>query len=320
MSKPITRSKPALLGRLGHRNNAARRPREDRILAGEELGRRQAARRHHEHDLHAAALGVERFGDARDIAGEDRREIGVDHRRVAASDELDQRRAFMADRDLGKAQRPRHRRDLALVLGIAIGVHEDDGQRAEAARLGCRQIAADRRKIGRPFDRSVAEHPLVDLDHVGIELLWLDDVERENFGARLIADFERVAKAARRHQQGPLALALEKRVGRHRRAHFHHANGARRDRLIRRKAKKIANGLHGRVAIGWIIGEELARMRGASRVAADDVGESAAPVDPEIPLGLRARALRREIYAALWSRYCFPYDRGEVWRNSRQTW
>ena len=52
----------------------------------------EAARRHHEHHARAGALDVELARDLPDVAGEDRREIGVDDRRVAAPDELDQRR------------------------------------------------------------------------------------------------------------------------------------------------------------------------------------------------------------------------------------
>ena len=143
-----------------------------------------------------------------------------------------------------------------------------------------RPIAA---RSGALLDRSVAEHALVDLDDVGVELLGLDDVAREYFGARLIADFERVAKAARRHQQRPLAFALQQRVGRDGRAHLHHADGAGGDRRARREAEMVADRLHGGVAIGGVFRQEFARVQPPSRVAADDVGERAAAIDPEIP-------------------------------------
>ena len=103
MSKPITRSKPALLPVSRHRDHAAGRPGEDRVLAGEQIGGGQPARRHHEHQPRAGALDVELSADARDVARQDRREIGVDDGGVAAPDQLDQRRAFVADRDLRKA-------------------------------------------------------------------------------------------------------------------------------------------------------------------------------------------------------------------------
>ncbi len=92
---------------LRHRHDAARRPRQNRVLAGEQFGGGQAARRHHEHHARAGPLGVERLRNARDVARENRREIGVDDGGVAAPDQLDQRRAFVADRNLGEAQRAR---------------------------------------------------------------------------------------------------------------------------------------------------------------------------------------------------------------------
>ena len=145
----------------------------------------EAARRHHEHQPRAGALDVERLRDTRrDVAREDRREIGVDDRGVAAPDQLDQRRALVADRDLGEADRAREPRDLPLVLGIAIGVHEDDRDaRRSLAPSRASERGAHGVEIGRLLDRPVGEHALVDLDDVGIELLRLDDVARRKFSA-----------------------------------------------------------------------------------------------------------------------------------------
>jgi hypothetical protein len=55
--------------------------------------------------------------DAVDVAREDGRQIGIDHRRVAAADELDQRRDLVADRDLGEAELARDVRQPRLVSG-----------------------------------------------------------------------------------------------------------------------------------------------------------------------------------------------------------
>ena len=96
---------------------------------------------------------------------------------------------------------------------------------------------------------------------LGIELLGLDDVAGEDFRARLVADLQRVAEAARRDQQRALALALEQRVGRDRRAHLDDADGAGRDWRARREAEEVADRLHGGVGIGGAFGQELARMQ-----------------------------------------------------------
>ena len=115
MSKPITRLKPALAPVRAIATTPPAGPGQDRVLAGEEVRRGEAARRHHEHDARARPLDVERARHMPDIAGEDRREIGVDHRRVAARNELDQRRAGMALRHLGEAEGAGDRADRLLV-------------------------------------------------------------------------------------------------------------------------------------------------------------------------------------------------------------
>src|SRR5690349_22359565 len=60
------------------------------------------------------------------ILSQDRREIGVDDGRIAASDELDQRRNFVADRDLAKAERARHFRQAGLVRSMYPSMHQED--------------------------------------------------------------------------------------------------------------------------------------------------------------------------------------------------
>ena len=142
-----------------------------------------------------------------------------------------------------------------LVLGIAIGVHEDDRDRVVAVRLGFRQIRAHGGEIGLGLDRSVGEHALGDFDDAGVELLGFDDVAREDLGPRLIPDLERIAKTLGRHQQRALAAPLEQRVCRNRRAHLDEADRVGRDRRAGREREEIADRLHGGVGIGRAFGQ-----------------------------------------------------------------
>ena len=135
--------------------------------------------------------------------------------------------------------------------------------RVEAFGLGARQVGADGVEVRRRLDRAVGEHALVDLDDAGIELLGLDDVARENFGPRLVADLQRVAKAARRHQQRALAAPLQQRVGRDGGAHLDEADRAGGDRVARREAEQIADRLHRGVGIGGAFRQQLAHMQRA---------------------------------------------------------
>ena len=144
----------------------------------------------------------------------------------------------MADRDLRESDSAREFADLALVLGIAIGVHEDDCDGVVALLPGARQVGADGVEVRRGFHRSVGEHALGDFDNAGIELLRLDDVAREDFRPRLVADLQRVAKAARRHQQRALAAPLQQRVGGDGGAHLDEADRIGGDRGAGREGKR----------------------------------------------------------------------------------
>ena len=122
--------------------------------------------------------------------------------------------------------------DLALVLGIAIGVHEDDRDRVEAvalcARASARAHGVEIGRAPRPFRRRARARR--SRSTLGVELLRLDDVAREDVRPRLVADLQRVAEAARRHQQRAFAAPLEQRVGRDGGAHLDDADRALRDR------------------------------------------------------------------------------------------
>ena len=148
-------------------------------------------------------------------------------------------------------------------------------------RLGERGAHASR--IGRRLDGSVREHALVDLDHARIELLGLCDVAGEDLRPRLVADLERVAKAARRHQERALAPPFEQRIGRDGRTHLDDPDRPCRDRLARSESEQTADRLDRRVRIGGALGQELHRMQPPARIASDHVGEGAAAVDPEVP-------------------------------------
>ena len=133
--------------------------------------------------------------DLRHIAPQDRRQISIHHRGVAAPDQLDQRRDLVADRHLREAHLARQPRHRALVLGIAVGMHEHDRHRLDAVGLGRRKIALHGRQIGRLLHRAVGAHALVHFRHPLVEHVGLDDLAREDFRPRLVADLERVAEA-----------------------------------------------------------------------------------------------------------------------------
>ena len=174
--------------------------------------------------LHEMEVGLSRQAgrDAVDIAAQHRRQISVDHRRVAAPDQLDQRRDLVADRDLRKAQLARDLRQPRLVIADAPAVHQDDRQRVDP-RIANRCLApaapatsssGTSTSPSTPTRSSISTTRSYSID-------GKHDVPREDLRPRLVADPQRIAEAARDRQRDPLALALEQRVGRDGRAHPH---------------------------------------------------------------------------------------------------
>src|SRR6185437_3152101 len=100
----------------------------------------------------------------------------------------------------------------------------------------------------------------------------------------LIADAQRVAEAPGDDQRGALALALEQRIGRHRRAHLDCGDDTPGDRLARPQAEQIANALDCRVAVALrIVGEQLVGDKTTIGTPCHHIGEGAAAIDPELP-------------------------------------
>ena len=276
--------------RLDRADNAARRPREDGVLSLEAARVHQPAIGLHEEQPRPA----ERRRHALHMAAQDRREIGVHHRRVAARDELHQRRDLVADRDLLEAGAPRDLFGRGLVGGVAVAVHQADGDGPEALSVRPREVRRQLRLVERLHGLAMRAQALVRLHDLGIEDFRQPDMQVEQARAVLVADAELVGEALCHHQQGALALALQQRVGRNRGAHAHGLDAVGRDRRIAFRAQDVANALERRVVVMLRrFGEQLAGDVAAVRPPGHDVGEGSAPVDPELPAAVHAVPLRR---------------------------
>ena len=265
-------------------DDAAGRTRQDRVLALEEPRVGEPPRRLHELQPHAPGPTVEIAGDLVDIATQDRRQVGVDDRRVAARHEFHQRRDFVRHRYLGETRAARDRRDGALVLRMAVAVHQDDGDRANSRREGLLQRPLDADFVERPNDLAVRADPLVGFDHALVEEAGKLDLPHEELRPVLVGDAQRVGEALRDHERRALALALEQRIGRDRRAHLDRFDRLGGDRRARVQPEQVADALHRRVPVAFgILGQQLVGRERAVGTAGDDVGERAAAVDPELP-------------------------------------
>ena len=261
-------------------DDAARRTRQDAVLAAEEARIGETAVGLHEHQARFAQL----VPDAVDIAFQDRRDIGVDHRGVAAPDQLHQRAHLVRDRNLIEAHLARQPGDLDLVVVVAVAVDEHDGDRLDAVALGLLQRLAGAVEIHRHQLVPVGRIALVDLDHPLVEELGQDDFAGEEEGPVLVADAERVAEPPGDQEDRAVALAFQQRVGRDRGAHLHRVDRLRRDLCRSVDAEEVANALQRRVLVALrvlrqqLVGDEL-----AVRLLRDEVGERPAAVDPELP-------------------------------------
>ena len=150
--------------------------------------------------------------------------------------------------------------------------------------IGRQQPRARRRLIERQPHIARRIDAFIDLEHPGVERRGPHDMPRKQFRPILIADGERIAKAARDGEQHRLALVLEQRIGGHRGAdaHLGAGQGARRD------ARQPTDRRHRRIAVALrIFGQELGRGDAPFRRPGDNVRKRAAAVDPEVPGHMR---------------------------------
>ena len=177
-----------------HTDHAASRAGQDRILATERADFRQPAVRLHEaQPLRLGKLGLQSIG----IAPEHRREVSIDHCRIAARDEFYERADFVAHADLRKADVARDGRNPHFMVAIFPAVHQDDRKRVEALAAQCLEIGADPCLVERLQDLAIDADPLGHFDHAFGELFGQDDMARENLGPGLRPDTKRIAEPAR---------------------------------------------------------------------------------------------------------------------------
>ena len=189
MVEPDQLFEPGKPGGLDHADDAAGRPRQDRVLALEKPGVGQPATGLHEHQpLAGPALDIQRIGDLVDIATQDRREVGVDDRRIAARDQLDQLAGVVAGRDLREAHLARQRGDRLLVLWIEVSVHEGDGDTAHAVAVGTLERDARGLQIKRRHHLALGIEAFAHLADVAIKEFRQLDLEIEQARTVLVSD------------------------------------------------------------------------------------------------------------------------------------
>jgi hypothetical protein len=244
------------------------------------LRRRQSAVALHERQAHVRIERAQLLVQRADVAAQRRREVGIEHRGVAAADIAHQRRQLVRHRHFLEAERPCAACCLSLVLRVAPAMQQYNGHRACTGTARAREVRAQARPIKRRQHRAVRIDALVRLDHGGVQGLGQHDVAREDVGSILVSDAQRIREAGAGHQHHRLAAAREQRVGRD--------GGPDLDR--RHGPRGGAGGGENRgLRAAGARREHLADVQLAGGREADDVGKGTAAIDPELP----ARRLRR---------------------------
>jgi len=133
-------------------------------------------------------------GHLRDIAPQRRRQGGVEHRGFRARNELDQRARLVRQADLGEAGGGRQFAGGEFVPGVVPAMQEGDGAGAQTTGAGAAQRCEQCLAIQRGEHFAAGRQPLVRLDDLGMERRGLADVQGEDVGPRLVADFQGIGE------------------------------------------------------------------------------------------------------------------------------
>ena len=172
---------------------------------------------------------------------------------------------------------------LALMRRIEVGMQEGDGDGGEPLSLGLSQGLRERSGVQRPNLAARGVHPLVGFHDPGVEGGGTLDPKGEEVGPRLVADHQAIGEPLGGDEQGSGAGPLQQRIGGDGGAHLDGVHPVGRKGRAGRDVQNPPHGLHGGVGIGGGGRGQLERNLCAAVRLADDVGEGAAPVDPEAP-------------------------------------
>ncbi len=193
----------------------------------------------------------------------------------------------MADRDLGKTRLLGQSTQALLVLPIAVGMHQHDGDGVDALGAQLSELAAQHFLVRRLQHFSAGADAFIDLDHFLVDQVRQCDLHGEDVGPVLVADAQLVGKAARDRQRGARTLALQQSVGGDRGTHLDYFDLLGRQRLACLQPKQVAHALGDGVVVALrVFRQQLVRHQLAVGAARHDVGEGAAAVDPELPAQL----------------------------------
>ena len=190
----------------------------------------------------------------------------------------------MAGRDALESRGARQGGKLLLLCGKLPRVDERDRAGLHAILAGACERGMCRRGVDRRNLDPLRCDATTGLEDLLVKRRWQMDVEVEEPRSRLSADFEQICKTAIHNQQRTRALALKKRVGRNRSAHFYHFDGSCGDAIVQPDAENTFDtGDRGVCVALRVLAQQLQRLDCTVRRDCDNVGKRAAAIDPELP-------------------------------------
>ena len=170
------------------------------------------------------------------------------------------------------------------MLGETVAVHQHHGHRPQSPVIGGRQRRPGRVFVQGAQNVALRPHPFVHFDDLGIQHFRQGDGAGEQIRAVLLADAQTIGETGGDHQQSGFAVTFQQGVGGHRGAHLHRRHLFGRNRIGGRQPQEAADAGQGRVLVLFrVFRQQLQRRQNTVRFPGDDVGESAAAVDPELP-------------------------------------
>ena len=289
MSKPMTVSKPAFCAVLAMPTMPPAGP--DTM---ESLPRKLAASARPPLDcMNSSGTSCSSRATSVTYRLQDGRQVSIRHGGVAPGDQLHQRAGAMRLRHLGEADGAGDGADRGFVRRIAVAVHADHGGGPESVLVRFSELFRYGVLIKRYEDLAVGADPLSGLDDPLVEHLGEQDPAVEDPRPVLVGDAQRVGEALGDDQDGGLALPLEQGVGGHRGAEPDRGDPRGGDFLARCYAEQLPDARHRGVTVGArVVREQLAGHQPPVGAPGDDVGERAAPVDPEFPASVHGPTVR----------------------------
>ena len=213
--------KPGHLCGFNHADHTTRRAGQNGVLALKQTGIGQATIGLHELQANITQLA----GHLIDIAPQDWAEIGIHHGGITAPHQLHQRADFMADGDLSEADIPCDLCGGGFMIGVAITMHEQNGDGANAAVIDRLQIRFQGIGVERCQHFAISGDPFGHFDNGFKQHFRQLDVAVKQPGPVLITNTQCIAETTGHDQCGAVALAFQQGVGGNGGAHFHRING-----------------------------------------------------------------------------------------------